>query len=168
MESVDDLARVDLMYLDPPYNQHRYFTNYHVWETLVAWDAPAHYGVACKRVDAREPETKTAFNARRGMPEALRAVVRDVRARVLVLSYNDESWVELEELREMCAVRGSVEVLGFDSKRYVGAQIGIHNPSGERVGTVSHVRNREYVLIVGERGEVRRLAAVAREEVPHG
>ena len=44
--------RVDLAYLDPPYNQHRYFTNYHVWETLVAWDAPAHYGVACKRIDA--------------------------------------------------------------------------------------------------------------------
>jgi adenine-specific DNA-methyltransferase len=162
------VGEFDLAYLDPPYNQHRYFTNYHVWETLVAWDAPAHYGVACKRVDAREPDTKTAFNARREMPEALRAVVRDVRARVLVLSYNDESWVELDELREMCSVRGSVEVLGFDSKRYVGAQIGIHNPSGERVGTVSHVRNLEYVLIVGERNEVRRLAAVAREEVPHG
>ena len=34
------LGHVDLAYLDPPYNQHRYFTNYHVWETLVAWDAP--------------------------------------------------------------------------------------------------------------------------------
>ncbi|HEX5658931.1 MAG TPA: DNA adenine methylase, partial [Polyangiales bacterium] len=49
----------DLVYLDPPYNQHRYFTNYHIYETLVAWDRPAHYGVACKRVDSREPETKS-------------------------------------------------------------------------------------------------------------
>ena len=168
LEIAATVGEFDLAYLDPPYNQHRYFTNYHVWETLVAWDSPAHYGVACKRVDAREPVTKTAFNARRGMPEALRSVLRDVRARVLVLSYNDESWVELDELREMCAVRGAIEVLAFDSKRYVGAQIGIHNPSGERVGTVSHVSNREYVLIVGERSEVKRLAAAAREEVPHG
>ena len=45
----------------------------------------------------------------------------------------------------MCAVHGHVEVLAFDSRRYVGAQIGIHNPQGERVGTVSHVRNQEYV-----------------------
>ena len=30
------LGHFDLAYLDPPYNQHRYFTNYHVWETLVA------------------------------------------------------------------------------------------------------------------------------------
>src|SRR4029077_14668924 len=96
-------GEVDLDYLETPYNQHRYFTNYHVWETLVAWDAPDHYGVACKRADSREPVTKTAFNARRAMPDALQTVVRDVRARVLVLSYNDESWVTLQELREMCA-----------------------------------------------------------------
>ena len=38
--AVATLPEVDLAYLDPPYNQHRYFTNYHVWETLVAWDAP--------------------------------------------------------------------------------------------------------------------------------
>ena len=62
----------------------------------------------------------------------------------------------------MCAVHGHVEVLSFDSRRYVGAQIGIHNPKGERVGTVSHVRNREYVLIAGERAEVARLVDAAR------
>jgi adenine-specific DNA-methyltransferase len=162
------LGDFDLAYLDPPYNQHRYFTNYHVWETLVAWDAPEHYGVACKRVDARDDSTRSVFNARREMPTALAQVVRDVRARVLVLSYNDESWVELDELRAMCEARGAVEVLEFDSKRYVGAQIGIHNPRGERVGDVSHVRNREYVLLAGERREVRRLAAAAAGAVPNG
>jgi adenine-specific DNA-methyltransferase len=157
------LGDFDLAYLDPPYNQHRYFTNYHVWETLVAGDEPEHYGVACKRVDARDPTTKSEFNARRQMPDALARVVRDVRARVLVLSYNDESWIELEELRELCAVRGHVEVLAFDSRRYVGAQIGIHNPQGKRVGTVSHVRNQEYLVVAGDEREVRRLVTSARE-----
>ncbi|HEY7105143.1 MAG TPA: DNA adenine methylase [Acidimicrobiia bacterium] len=168
LELAGTIGEFDLAYLDPPYNQHRYFTNYHLWETLIAWDAPEHYGVACKRVDAREPSTHSAFNAKRAMPSALRSVVDAVRARVLVLSYNDESWVTIDELRDVCAARGAVEVLEFDSKRYVGAQIGIHNPRGERVGRVSHVRNREYVLIAGERREVRRLAAAAREVVPHG
>jgi adenine-specific DNA-methyltransferase len=157
------LGEFDLAYVDPPYNQHRYFTNYHIWETLVAWDAPAHYGVACKRVDARDDDTKSPFNQKRRMPDALRGVVRDVQARVLVLSYNDESWVSLDDLTDMCAVRGAVEILSFDSPRYVGARIGIHNPRGERVGTVSHVRNREHLLIAGDRAEVRRIARVARE-----
>jgi adenine-specific DNA-methyltransferase len=163
LDVVGALDDVDLAYLDPPYNQHRYFTNYHVWETLVAWDAPEHYGVACKRVDARDSSTKSMFNAKRAMPDALSRVVRDVQARIVVVSYNDESWVGIDELREMCADRGHVEVLAFDSRRYVGAQIGIHNPQGERVGTVSHVRNREYVLVAGERADVRRLAAAATE-----
>jgi adenine-specific DNA-methyltransferase len=157
------LAPVDLAYLDPPYNQHRYFTNYHVWETLVAWDAPDHYGVACKRVDARDPSTHSPFNKKREMPAALARVIADVQARVVVLSYNDESWVGLDDLRGMCAVHGHVEVLQFDSARYVGAKIGIHDPAGRKVGTVSHTRNRELVLVAGERAEVRRLVAAAQE-----
>ena len=63
---VDDLPATDLAYLDPPYNQHRYFTNYHVWETLVRWDRPEHYGIACKRADARDrPPSRCSTTGRR-------------------------------------------------------------------------------------------------------
>src|SRR5664279_1988537 len=58
-EVVAGLSRTDLAYLDPPYNQHRYFTNYHVWETLVRWDEPEPYGIACKRIDSRDESTKS-------------------------------------------------------------------------------------------------------------
>ena len=100
------LGHFDLAYLDPPYNQHRYFTNYHVWETLVAWDAPEAYGVARKRVDARDPSTHSAFNSKRTMPAALASVVQSVDCDLLVLSYNNESWLELEELEAMCSIQG--------------------------------------------------------------
>jgi adenine-specific DNA-methyltransferase len=154
-----ELGHVDLAYLDPPYNQHRYYTNYHVWETLVAWDRPDHYGVACKRADARDDTTKSVFNKRRAMPDALRRTIDDVAADMVIVSYNDESWVTLDELREMCARRGDVVALGFDSRRYVGALIGIHNPAGEKVGRVSHTRNREYLVIAGSRADVRRVVS---------
>jgi adenine-specific DNA-methyltransferase len=152
-----DLGHVDLAYLDPPYNQHRYFTNYHVWETLVAWDRPEHYGVACKRVDARDDSTKSVFNSKREMPGALRRTIAAIDADVVVVSYNDEAWVTLEELRDMCSGRGDVVALAFDSRRYVGALIGIHNPAGEKVGTVSRTRNQEYVVIGGDPATVRRM-----------
>ena len=158
------LGHFDLAYLDPPYNQHRYFTNYHVWETLVAWDAPEAYGVARKRVDARDPSTRSAFNSKRTMPAALASVVQSVDCDLLVLSYNDESWLDLEELEEMCAIqtrrdrRGGrdaapawdVATLAFDSARYVGARIGIFDPSGRKVGRVSHLSNQELLVIAGE------------------
>lgn len=157
VEVAATLPEVGLAYLDPPYNQHRYTGNYHIWETLVAWDQPEHYGVACKRSDCRD--SKSPFNSKREMPEALRRVVAEVQAETLVLSYNDESWVSLEELIDMCSVRGHVEVLAFDSKRYVGAQIGIHSPSGEKVGKVGHLRNVEYVVVAGPSGKVRRMVS---------
>jgi adenine-specific DNA-methyltransferase len=150
---------VDLAYLDPPYNQHRYDSNYHVWETIVAWDAPAHYGIACKREDLRAPAGRSAFNSRRTMPAALGQVVGSVRAEVVILSYNNESWLSFDELRGVCSARGGhVSVLAFDSARYVGARIGIHNRDGAKVGRVSHLRNTEYMLLVGDRARVRSMA----------
>ncbi|HEY1989373.1 MAG TPA: DNA adenine methylase [Acidimicrobiales bacterium] len=152
------LPDVDLAYLDPPYNQHRYESNYHVWETLVEWDAPIHYGIACKREDLRLPTGRSQFNRRQTMPAALAGVIAGVRAETVVLSYNNESWLTLDELYDMCAARGHVQVVSFDSARYVGARIGIHNPAGRKVGTVSHLRNTEYVLIAGSRDRARRMA----------
>ena len=80
-----------------------------------------------------------------------------MRCRVLVLSYNDEAWVSRDELEGMCGHHEHVESLAFDSKRYVGAQIGIYNPDGEKVGRVSHLRNLEYVLVAGLKEDVLRV-----------
>jgi adenine-specific DNA-methyltransferase len=156
MDTVDALEPVDLMYLDPPYNQHRYFTNYHIWETLVRWDEPATYGVARKRIDSRDESTKSVFNVKREMPAALADLLCRARAEVVVVSYNDESWVTAEQMTGMLRDAGheDVRMLAIDSKRYVGAQIGIFNPSGEKVGQVSRLRNVEYVFVAGPRDKV--------------
>lgn len=156
METVDLLPEVDLMYLDPPYNQHRYFTNYHIWETLVRWDEPEAYGVARKRVDSRDDATKSVFNVKREMPAALADLIGRARAEVVVVSYNDESWVTAEQLADMLTAAGHERVgaLAIDSKRYVGAQIGIFNPAGEKVGRVSRLRNVEYVFVAGPSDKV--------------
>jgi adenine-specific DNA-methyltransferase len=159
---VDTLPATDLMYLDPPYNQHRYFGYYHIWETLVRWDAPEHYGVACKRADARGGHQST-FNSRRTMPASFADLIARVRADVVVVSYNDEAWVTAEQITGWLRDAGHphVELLAFDSKRYVGAQIGIHNPAGQKVGTVSHTRNTEYVFVAGPPDRVAASVAAA-------
>ncbi|MDP7550595.1 MAG: DNA adenine methylase [Acidimicrobiales bacterium] len=143
------LGPFDLAYLDPPYNQHRYIANYHVWETLVAWDAPEHYGIANKRVECREPCSSSPFNHKPLMPDALRRVIADVDARIVVLSYNNESWLGLDELIDACSDRGHTAALAFESGRYVGATIGVHNREGRKVGTPGCLRNLEYVLVAG-------------------
>ncbi|MEE9383763.1 MAG: DNA adenine methylase [Nannocystaceae bacterium] len=144
-----DAAReleADVAYLDPPYNQHSYLNNYHAWESLILWDKPEVYGIACKRMDCRT--RKSEFNKKRAFLPAIQQVVRDVRAKVLVVSFNNEGYIERKEMERLLETRGEVTVLTTDYKRYVGAQIGIHNLNGEKVGTVSHLRNLEYIYIV--------------------
>ncbi len=139
-------ASADLVYLDPPYNQHGYLRNYHIWESLVCWDKPEVYGVACKRVDCK---TRTSpFNSKRKIHDAMRELVAHLKARHLLVSFNNEGYIEREAMIEILSTRGRVHVQEIPHARYVGAKIGIYNPSGEKVGRISHTRNVEYLFHV--------------------
>ncbi len=140
----------DVAYLDPPYNQHSYLGNYHVWESLVRWDKPEVYGVAAKRVDVRG--RKSAFNSKARFREALRSVLGALRARTVVVSFSDEGYLgrpEMEGLLEQAV--GPVCTVALDYRRYVGAQIGIYNPAGEKVGRPGKLRNTEYLYVASRR-----------------
>lgn len=147
-EAVDAAARFegDLAYLDPPYNQHSYLGNYHIWETLVRWDQPEVYGIACKRIDCRE--RRSLFNSRPAFAGAFRKVVEALSGKQLLVSFSDEGYLKRSELEEILGAHGEVATIERDHPRYVGARIGIHNPQGKRVGKVSHVRNREFLFVV--------------------
>jgi adenine-specific DNA-methyltransferase len=147
-----ELAGIELAYLDPPYNQHSYYANYHVWETIVRNDAPSHYGVACKREDVRQQ--KSAYNSRRTAWEALAGLIERLPTPWLVVSFSNEGFHELAAVRSLLAGRGYVGQVAIDSRRYVGATIGVHNPAGRRVGSVSHLRNTEVVFVCGPRREL--------------
>ena len=136
----------DLAYLDPPYNQHSYLGNYHVWESLVRWDKPEVYGVAMKRTDVRE--RPSAFNRRGEIEAAFRAVVAAARARWLLVSFSDEGHLSPGAVEAMLAERGPVTKVEMPYKRYVGHQIGIYSPGGVKVGTPGHAKNREMLFLV--------------------
>jgi adenine-specific DNA-methyltransferase len=139
----------DVAYLDPPYNQHSYFSNYHVWETLVRGDAPEAYGIARKREDCRL--TKSAFNARTGAWEAFRDVVLGVNARHVVVSFSDEGFFATDDIVALLTERfGEVAAVPVASRRYVGARIGIHNLRGEVVGKVGKLGNTEWIFVAGD------------------
>ena len=151
IEQVPNMGPFDLAYLDPPYNQHRYFGNYHIWETLIRWDKPEYYGIANKRIDTRSKDNKSSFNSKLTSPHALATLIAGLDAKTLVLSYNNESWLSRKELTDMCSKFETVEILDFDSKRYVGSQIGGYNQSGRLVGKPGAHRNLEHLVIAGQR-----------------
>jgi len=140
--------KTDVAYLDPPYNQHKYLGNYHVWETLVRWDQPEVYGIACKRIECKE--RRSDFNSRPGIRKAMMELVDSLSARYLLVSFNDEGYIQRDEMEEILAKKGTVQTLSRPHPRYVGAKIGIHDPKGRKVGKVSHLKNVEYLFMVGD------------------
>ncbi len=140
---------VDLAYVDPPYNQHSYLGNYHIWESLVLWDKPEVYGVAKKRIDCRE--RRSDFNSKRLFKNAFRSLLGALQAKYLLISFNNEGYMDKTELYEMLRALGEIVTFEVDYKRYVGAQIGIYSPKGIKVGKISHLRNKEYLFLCGPR-----------------
>ena len=141
---------VDIAYIDPPYNQHNYLGNYHIWESLVLWDKPLVYGIANKRVDVRE--RRSIYNSKPAFRDAFSAVLRAVQAKGMIISFSNEGYISRPEMEELVGSlfggTAQVSVIAHDYKRYVGAQIGIHNLKGEAVGEVSHLRNKEFLFVV--------------------
>lgn len=137
----------DVAYLDPPYNRHSYLSNYHIWETLVAWDEPEVYGIAKKRVDCKT--RKSAFNTPSQFKRAFGEVIDRLQTKAIVVSFSNEGVVGEDDIVEMLSRRGPVRLVAEQGyQRYVGARIGIHSPAGVRVGEVSHTENVEYLFVV--------------------
>jgi adenine-specific DNA-methyltransferase len=147
LDALDAAATpADIAYIDPPYNQHSYLGNYHIWESLVRWDKPAVYGTACKRTDVRD--RRSPFNSRTQFLPAFTRLIDAVAAPVLIVSFSNEGYLTREQAESILSTRGQVHTIERDYKRYVGAQIGIHNPAGQKVGAVSHLRNTEFLFVV--------------------
>lgn len=136
----------DLVYLDPPYNQHKYLGNYHVWESLVRWDKPEVYGVACKRVDCKT--RKSLFNSKASCLSAFQVVVRDLKCRWILASYSSDGFIQEHEMHEVLATRGEVSLDEVEHPRYVGSKTGGHNPQGVRIGVPGKSRVTERIFFV--------------------
>ncbi len=139
---------VDLTYIDPPYNQHSYAGNYHVWETLVRNDEPENYGIARKRVDVRG--VRNPWNSKPRFRSTLMSLLTAVESRYMLMSFSNEGFVPTGELEMLLGEFGCVTRVDIDFQRYIGARIGVHNPAGEKVGTVSHTKNVEHLFLVDQ------------------
>lgn len=136
--------------IDPPYNRHLDLRNDHTRESLVCWDRPEVYGWTCKRVDCLE--RRSALNVRSRFGAAMEQLIASVRAPVLIVSASDESWLTGEQPLALLSCRGAVTVLDYEQRRHVGAQIGIDNPQGEKVGRVGRLSNRERLWLAVPEG----------------
>lgn len=116
-DGADLIGRVhcDVLYMDPPYNQRQYCTNYHVLETIARNDSPEVYGVTGLRP---HDDQKSNFCRKHHALPTLSAMVRDTLARYVFLSYNSEGIMSKKDILGTLSEFGHVEVVSHDHTRF--------------------------------------------------
>lgn len=114
--------RPDIIYLDPPYNQHPYASNYHVLNSLVQWDQPelppptVHGFKAAIRPDWRD--RRSQFNRRGDAADAMRRLLETIDARHVLISYSTDGLIPVERLLTDAGHSGAMSIYCRSYKRY--------------------------------------------------
>jgi adenine-specific DNA-methyltransferase len=140
-EDASEMARhleCDIAYIDPPYNQHQYGSNYHLLNTIALWDKPR---VSRHIAPGSGPRTKSAirldWRTLRRSPycytatalPAFSELVARIRARFVLVSYSTDGIMPVEALLDVLAERGRLSLLTTRYKRYrVSSQRPSHRP----------------------------------------
>lgn len=113
------LPEFDLVYYDPPYNQHPYGSNYFMLNIINEGKGRAiQDGVS----GIAKEWNKSAYNKRRAAEEAMNALLRDTRARFIAVSYNDEGIIPIENFKKILNQYGRWELLEQDYNTYRGSR----------------------------------------------
>ena len=137
-------GRHDFVYVDPPYNQHPYGSNYHVLNSVALWDkpplAPKISGRGDKsaiRLDWRT-ERRSPYNSAAEASRAFAGLIDGIDARWIAVSYSTDGNIPLEALAGACCARGATRAFVQPYKRYrVSAQRFSRKPM-----------NAEFVLLI--------------------
>jgi adenine-specific DNA-methyltransferase len=102
------LKSLDLAYIDPPYNQHPYGSNYFMLNLLVRHERPANIS----RVSGIPTGwRRSGYNVRAKSLPLLEELLDTIDAPFLLISFNDEGFIPLAEMRAMLNGLGSVDAL---------------------------------------------------------
>ena len=93
----------DILYLDPPYNQRQYATNYHILETIARYDNPKIHG----KTGLREYQNqKSLYCSKTQVKNVFKDLILKAKARYIFLSYNNEGLMTLDDIKEIMSLRG--------------------------------------------------------------
>ncbi|MFA5248960.1 MAG: DNA adenine methylase [Candidatus Paceibacterota bacterium] len=93
----------DILYLDPPYNQRQYATNYHLLETVAKYDNPKIHG----KTGLRNYESqKSVYCSRTKVKTAFKNLIANAKVKYIFLSYNNEGLMTASDIKEIMSMRG--------------------------------------------------------------
>ena len=127
----------DLAYFDPPYNQHPYGSNYFMLNLIAEYRRPDDQNIS--RVSGIPRDwNRSDYNKKRRVAEVFVELVRNVRAKYVLVSFNSEGFIPKDEMISLLSSCGKVSVLESDYNAFRGSR----NLSGREI----HVK--EFLFLV--------------------
>lgn len=105
---VSALPELDLAYLDPPYNQHPYGSNYFMLNLLVDYKRPEHISLVSGIPRAWK---RSAYNVRGQVGAALGKLLSTLPAKFALLSYSSEGLLTPQEIRALAEPNWKVSMM---------------------------------------------------------
>ena len=136
----------DLVYLDPPYNQHQYGSNYHLLNTIALWDKPEinrEIYINGKKTDKggiRKDwvKTKSDYCYKKTAKDAFKNLIDNINASHIVMSYSTDGIIDYDDLISILESKGKLKIVTSEYTKYRGAKRSVINKT----------KNVEYLFIV--------------------
>ena len=118
-EIIKTAPKVDLAYLDPPYNQHPYGSNYFMLNLILENKFPESMS---KISGIPENWNRSLYNKRQFAYEALTNLVENIKAKFVLISFNSEGFIPLDAMKSMLQKVGNVHVLEINYNTFRGCR----------------------------------------------
>lgn len=118
-EAVKQVEDLDLVYLDPPYNQHPYGSNYFMLNLINDYEEPKSISQVSGIPDNWN---RSPLNKKPQAAGVMRELLESVSAKFVLVSYNSEGFISPSEMREMLNEFGSTEEVQIQYNTYRGSR----------------------------------------------
>jgi len=119
MNVVSGLPRVNVVYYDPPYNQHPYSSNYHILNTIMEYKEPKQVSQVA---GIRQDWNKSDYNYKAKAAESLDKLIENTNADFVLLSYNNEGIIPEEDIIQILEKHGELEVRKQEYNAFRGSR----------------------------------------------
>jgi adenine-specific DNA-methyltransferase len=116
---IKTLPEVDIAYLDPPYNQHPYGSNYFMLNLILDYSYPDK---TSKISGIPENWNRSAYNKGYHALKALTYLVENINAKYVIISFNSEGFIGIDQMRDMLNKIGRLEVLETKYNAFRGSR----------------------------------------------
>jgi adenine-specific DNA-methyltransferase len=114
-----DAPEADIAYLDPPYNQHPYGSNYFMLNVILDYTYPKKTSTIS---GIPGDWNRSDYNKEKSALSTLTELVTHIKAKYVLLSFNSEGFIRRDEMKDMLDKIGKVEVLETRYNAFKGSR----------------------------------------------